>query len=209
MLSFTSMFVRNAFILTKQTITSCSVTDKFRNVNFPSHDRDCDEQIRNLNHLRYLIVMSTKVNNSPFWNFQKNVDATAPSKWPWASGGYGSDWNDSSGRADHLNVSRITISRLIIRLRQTDRTNDRPCSGKSRVTSQREDRHLRLIHLQNRIKTVDDTARRTPGLANVRFSRQTVRRRLRESELRARCPVVRPIRKQHHRTARCWRLHTW
>jgi hypothetical protein len=61
--------------------------------------------------------------------------------------------NDSSGRADYLNVSRITMSRLIIRFRQTDRTNDRPCSGKSRVTSQREDRHLRLIHLQNRIIT--------------------------------------------------------
>ena len=71
---------------------------------------------------------------------------------------------------DHFNVSRITISRLIIRLRQTDRTNDRPCSGKSRVTSQREDRYLRLIHLRNRMITTEDTARRTPGLANVRMS---------------------------------------
>jgi hypothetical protein len=65
--------------------------------------------------------------------------------------------------------------------------------------------------------TVDNTARRTPGLANVRFSRQTVRRGLREYGLRSRRPVVRPIRKQLHRTARlawtrarrCWRLHTW
>ena len=42
------------------------VTEKFRKINFPSHDRVCDDQIRHLNHLRYLIVMSTKVNISPF-----------------------------------------------------------------------------------------------------------------------------------------------
>ena len=58
---------------------------------------------------------------------------------------------------------------------------------------------------------------RTPALANVRISEQTVSRRLRESGLRARHPVVGPILKQRHRTARLawarayrrWRLHTW
>ena len=58
----------------------------------------------------------------------------------------------------------------------TDPVNDRP-----RETSQRQDRHLRLIHLGNRMITAEDTARRTPGLANVRISGQTVRRRLLES----------------------------
>jgi hypothetical protein len=48
----------------------------------------------------------------------------------------------------------------------------------------------------------EDTARTAPGLANVRISAQTVRRRLRESGLRARRPVVRPILKQRHRTTR-------
>jgi hypothetical protein len=67
--------------------------------------------------------------------------------------------------------------------------------------------------------TSEDTARRTPGLSNVRISGQTVRRRLREFGLRgARRSVVRPILKQRHRTARLagararrrWRLiHTW
>ena len=51
--------------------------------------------------------------------------------------------------ADHFNVSRITISGLMIRLRQTGRTNDRPRRGSARVTSQRQDKHLRLIHLRN------------------------------------------------------------
>jgi transposase len=71
---------------------------------------------------------------------------------------------------DHFNVSRITIARLIIRLRQTGRTNDRHRNGKPRVTSQGQDRYLRLIHLRNRMITAEDTARRTPGLTNVRMS---------------------------------------
>jgi transposase len=103
--------------------------------------------------------------------------------------------------ADHFNVSRITISRLMICLRQTGGTNDRPRNSLPRVTSQLQDRHLRLIHLRNRMITAEDSARITPGLANVRNSGQTVRRRLRESGLRARRPVVGPILKQRHRTA--------
>jgi transposase len=118
--------------------------------------------------------------------------------------------------AYHFNVSRITISRLIIRLRQTYSTYDRPRNVRPRVTSQRQNRYLRLIHLRNRI-TAEDTARRTPGLANVQISGQTVRRRLRESGPQARRPVVGLILKQRHRTARLawarahrrWRLHIW
>jgi hypothetical protein len=42
---------------------------------------------------------------------------------------------------DDFNVSRITILRLMINLRQTGRTNDRPHSDRPRVASQRQDRH--------------------------------------------------------------------
>ena len=42
----------------------------------------------------------------------------------------------------------------------------------------------------------------TPGLANVRISGYTVRRRLRESGARARRPVVGQILKQHQRLSR-------
>jgi transposase len=119
--------------------------------------------------------------------------------------------------ADHSNVSRITIVRLMIRLRHTGRTNKRPRNGMPRVTSQRQVSHLRLFHLRNSMITADDTARRIPGLANVRISGQTVRRRLRESGLRARHPVVGPILYKYYRTARlAWArarrrcmLHTW
>ena len=104
--------------------------------------------------------------------------------------------------ADHFNVSRITISMLLIRLRKTGRTNDRLRKDRPRVTSQRQDRHLCLIDVRNLMKTAEDTARRTPGLATVRISGKTIRRRLRESGLRVRRPVVGPILKQRHRTVR-------
>jgi hypothetical protein len=97
---------------------------------------------------------------------------------------------------DHFNVSRITISRLTIRLRRICRTNDRPHNGTVHVTSQRQDRHVRLIHLRNRMITAEDTARRTPSLTSVRISGEIVRRRLRESGLLARRPVVGQIFKQ-------------
>ena len=41
--------------------------------------------------------------------------------------------------ADHFDVSVITISRLMIRLRQTGSTNDRPRNDRPRVTSQHQD----------------------------------------------------------------------
>ena len=119
--------------------------------------------------------------------------------------------------ADYFNVSGISISRLMDRLRPKGRTNDRPCNRRPRVTSQRQARHLSLIHLRNRMIMNEDNARRTSGLAIFRMLDNNFHRRLRESELRSRRPVVGPIIKQRHKTARLpwaqarrrWRLHTW
>jgi transposase len=61
--------------------------------------------------------------------------------------------------ADHLNVSRMTISRLMVGVRQASRTNDRPRNGRPCMTSKHQDRHLRLIHLRNRMITAEDTTR--------------------------------------------------
>jgi hypothetical protein len=41
----------------------------------------------------------------------------------------------------------------MIRLRQTGKTNERPRKDRRHVTSQRQDRHLRLIHLRDRMIT--------------------------------------------------------
>ena len=77
---------------------------KIQEVNFPSHGRVCDNRIRHLNHMRSLIVLSTNVNNLPFWKFEfsKKCRYHDSSKWPWASGGYGSGWNYSPGRSRPL-----------------------------------------------------------------------------------------------------------
>ena len=57
-------------VCTKQTIKSCSFTEKIRKVNYPSHDWVFDDRIRHLNHPLSLIVLSSKVNNLQFWKFE-------------------------------------------------------------------------------------------------------------------------------------------
>ena len=52
--------------------------------------------------------------------------------------------------ARHFGVHVSTIERLVRRLRETGRDADRPRSGRPRVTSQRQDRAIRLAHLRNR-----------------------------------------------------------
>ena len=58
------------------------------------------------------------------------------------------------------------------------------------MTSQRQDRAIRLAHLRNRHLTATDTAVNTVGSHNRRIHPKTVRNRLREFGLRARRPNV-------------------
>ena len=179
------MFAWHTFILTAQTITSCSVTETLLKVNFPSQYRVCDDRIRHLNHLQSLIVLSTNVNNLPFRKFEFSQERRCHGSVKMT------DRERATGMvqagmihqavADQFNMYRISISRLMIRLRQIGRMNDRSCNGRLRVTSQCQDRHLCLVHLWNGMLTAEDTVHRTPGLPNVRISGRTVRRRLCES----------------------------
>ena len=90
----------------------------------------------------------------------------------------------------NFQVSRSTITRLYQPLRQTGTTNDRPRSGRPRVTSRRQGRYMRLIHLRNRFRTSVETALVTLGTHNNRISPDTVRNRLRKFGLRPRRPYV-------------------
>ena len=56
-------------------------------------------------------------------------------------------------------VHESTISRLVQRLRATRRLTDCPRSGRPRVTTQRQDRRICLVHLRNRLRTVTDRKR--------------------------------------------------
>lgn len=90
--------------------------------------------------------------------------------------------------ARHFNVSHTTILRLRQRCQETGVTRDRPRSGRPRVTTPAQDRHIRLVHLRNRRRLATRTAAETPGRNNPRISAQTVRNRLRSFGLRARRP---------------------
>ena len=49
-----------------------------------------------------------------------------------------------------------TISLLVQHLRATGRLTDRPRSGRPRVTTQRQDKCIRLVHLRNRLRTATE-----------------------------------------------------
>ena len=114
--------------------------------------------------------------------------------------------------ARHFRCSRRTISRLIQRHRVSGSVADRRRSGRPRVTSQRQDRHIRVVHLRDRFRTAVQTARETPGTLSNRVSANTVRRRLREAGLRARRPFRGNLLTPHRREARyrwCRRVQRW
>ena len=81
--------------------------------------------------------------------------------------------------ATALGVHQTTVHRLQGRLVLFGNTNDRPWSGRLRVTIARQDHLMRLTYLRNRTRTAVETAITTPGTHNHRISAQTVRNRLR------------------------------
>ena len=89
--------------------------------------------------------------------------------------------------ARHFGVHVSTKERLVRRLRETGRVADRPRSGRPRVTSQRQDRAIRLAH---RHLTATETAVNTVGSHNRHIHPKTVWNPLREFGLRARRPYV-------------------
>ena len=92
--------------------------------------------------------------------------------------------------ARHFGVHVSTIERLVRRLGENGRVADRPRSGRPRVTSQRQDRAIRLAHLRNRHLTATETTVNKVSSHNSRIHTKTVRNRLREFGLRARRPNV-------------------
>ena len=74
--------------------------------------------------------------------------------------------------ATALGVHQTTVHRLQGRLVQFGNTNDRPRSGRPRVTTARQDRLMRLAHLCNRTRTAVETAITTPGTHNHHISAQ-------------------------------------
>ena len=94
--------------------------------------------------------------------------------------------------ARHFGCSPSTIIILLQRHRETGSVNDRPRSGRERVTTPDQDRYIVLQHLCDRFLTASEMAAATPGRHQPRISGNTVWRRLYESDLRARRPATSP-----------------
>ena len=80
--------------------------------------------------------------------------------------------------AQQFGVHESTISCLVQRLRATGRLTDSPRSGRPRVTTQCQDRRIRLVHLRNRLRTATETAREVIGTHGHGLCPRTVRNRL-------------------------------
>lgn len=104
--------------------------------------------------------------------------------------------------ARRMNCASSTITRLLQRHAATNCTDDRRRSGRPRVTTPGQDRHIRLQHLRDRFRTAVQTATETPGIHNPRISRMTVTRRLHEHNLHARRPYRAPLLTPQHRQRR-------
>ena len=90
----------------------------------------------------------------------------------------------------HFGVHISTIERLVRRLRETGRVADRPRSGRPRVTSQRQDRAIRLAICVIVTSRPRKTVVNMVGSHNRRIHPKIVRNRLLKFGLQARRPNV-------------------
>ena len=117
--------------------------------------------------------------------------------------------------AVQFNVNHTVIGRLIQRYHQTGTVNDRPRSGRPRLTSPREDRLLNRRAKRSPFTSAAKLREHWPP--GGRVSVRTVIRRLHNAHLRARRPVKRPYVSPHHLQARLqwandhlrWNIRNW
>ena len=108
-----------------------------------------------------------------------------------------------------LGVHRSTVSRLQRRPQDTEFTTDKRRSGRPRVTTQRQDRHIVLSHLRNRFLSATQAATEIRG---GRISDQTVRNRLKERGLNSCRPLNAPHstdRQRQNRLNWCREHQAW
>lgn len=104
--------------------------------------------------------------------------------------------------ATALGVNQSTISRVLKRLRETGDHSRRPGQGPTRKTTRLHDRFLVLQTLRQRFLTTRTLQRSILNVHNVNLSIETVRRRLREVNLRPRRPATGPKLSLEHRRNR-------
>lgn len=114
-------------------------------------------------------------------------------------------------------VHRSTITRLAERYHVTGSSNDRPRTGRPRVTTAAQDRANRLAHLRDRFRPATRSAAETIGTHHRPVSARTIRNRLRAEGIRPYRPYVGSVLTPRHRRARVewctahrrWTLQRW
>ena len=101
----------------------------------------------------------------------------------------------------NIGCSTPAIRQLRQRFQATGRTEDRPRSGRPRVTTRGQDCYIRNTHLLNRFQTATATAANTDGTHNNHISAQTVRYCLLKCGLSARRPYVVCVLARRHRVS--------
>ena len=104
--------------------------------------------------------------------------------------------------AARFSVTHATITRLLNRYRLYGTVNDLRRSDRPRVTTVRQDRHIRTSHLRNRFQTAVATTVITLGRMNNRISAQTVRNRLAERGIKCMRPYHGQVLTRRHRRER-------
>lgn len=114
-------------------------------------------------------------------------------------------------------VSHQTIAEIRRRHAELGTFQDRPRSGRPRVTTPAQDRHILLSHIRDRFLPASRTAAITVGTHGRPISHDTVGRRLRERQLRcrrpARGPILTPLNRQNRlawaRIHERWTFQRW
>ena len=107
--------------------------------------------------------------------------------------------------AARMGCSQPVISNLVNRHEETGTVEDRPRSGRPRVTTPNQDHYIVLQHLRDRFRPASRTASETIGLHNNPITPPTVRSRLDEEGLHChrpnRCPI---LTAEHRRNRQIW-----
>ena len=108
----------------------------------------------------------------------------------------------ASDVARRFGYTERTIYHLQQRVRQTGSVNDRPRSGRPRITTPWEDRYIVTSSRRHRLMTATKLMQRLRQATGTKISVYTARTRLRATRLRARRPYKGVPLTQRHRVER-------
>lgn len=119
--------------------------------------------------------------------------------------------------ARQLNLSRFSVRRVYQRFRETGGYTRRRGSGRKRCTSERDDRFIVSTSLRHRFSNAVEVQQELRSARRTSVSVSTIRRRLKEKELRAHRPAKGPKLSVQHRRERLqfaqehanWTLDQW